>query len=647
MNRTLLVSSDMDSSAAVSAVLSELDGFNDPMVLASAAQARLELQRQDVDIVLVDEAVEGGQGLAVMREIAALEPLIPVCLLSPRTDSEAVLRAIDSGARAVLPLPPSVERYAERLRSLSAWARAASGQILSERESLNRTVGRMAAVIGSKGGVGTSMIAMSAAKAAASRGHTALLDLDVRNGDLASYCGIRVRHSVADLVAVAAEVGGRELSEVAYPVRSGIELLPAPEHGELGEEMTEGATRQILQAMRYQYRHIIVDCGSHLDDATAAALDLADVIIIVATPEVPSLRAVRRLKETMDRLSLGQNTPIRIVLNRTSRHNEIQPAGAAKLVDSPILGVLPENGQRIEAAVNTGSLLELDLSPLTAIGRSIAELIRLGDSERSVTEGRQEVGSTQSYRRPSNPPARRMQSLPAFPNPHENRPQSSARAVPAPAPAARPISEPTPAPHPTSPARSQSYEAVITPQEPAVARRQVPAPAPSDEVAPLPASPVSAPLPPSLPPRRAASEVPETQLQQPRQPASGERRSRRALSWKRETGGSNEQGQTAVEFAGGFVVAMGLFFLCLELLLLGGSSFVAHNAAQEAARNFGVGMSHSQVVHAVTERMPSSWAPRTTVTWTGSNEVRVSIDPPGLMPGLGPASATARVDWER
>ena len=92
---------------------------------------------------------------------------------------------------------------------------------------------------------------------------------------------------------------------------------------------------------------------------------------------------------------------------------------------------------------------------------------------------------------------------------------------------------------------------------------------------------------------------------------------------------------------------MGLFFLCLELLLLGGSSFVAHNAAQEAARNFGVGMSHSQVVHAVTERMPSSWAPRTTVTWTGSNEVRVSIDPPGLMPGLGPASATARVDWER
>ena len=187
MNRTLLVSSDMDSSAAVSAVLSELDGFNDPMVLASAAQARLELQRQDVDIVLVDEAVEGGQGLAVMREIAALEPLIPVCLLSPRTDSEAVLRAIDSGARAVLPLPPSVERYAERLRSLSAWARAASGQILSERESLNRTVGRMAAVIGSKGGVGTSMIAMSAAKAAASRGHTALLDLDVRNGDLASY----------------------------------------------------------------------------------------------------------------------------------------------------------------------------------------------------------------------------------------------------------------------------------------------------------------------------------------------------------------------------------------------------------------------------------------------------------------------------
>lgn len=647
MNRTLLVSSDMDTSAAVSAVLSELDGFTDPMVLASAAQTRLELQRQDVDIVLVDEAVEGGQGLPVVREIAALEPLIPVCLLSPRTDSEAVLRAIDSGARAVLPLPPSVERYAERLQSLSAWARAASGQILSERESLNRTVGRMAAVIGSKGGVGTSMIALSAAKAAASQSHTALLDLDVRKGDLASYCGIRVRHSVADLVAVAAEVGGRELSEVAYPVRSGIELLPAPEHGELGEEMTEAATRQILQAMRYQYRHIVADCGSHLDDATAAALDLADVIIIVATPEVPSLRAVRRLKETMDRLSLAQDTPIRIVLNRTSRHNEIQPAGAAKLVDSPVLGVLPENGQRIESAVNTGSLLELDLSPLTAIGRAIAELIQLADSGESGAEGRQDAVSTQSRRSPSKHAVRRVQPLPIIPSPQGNLSQPSVRAVQASASTARPVSVATPAPAPMPPTRSQGYDALTVPQEQAIARRRVPAPPLGDGAAPPPEPPAVAPLPPSLPPRRAVSDMSRPQMHEAPQPASGARRSRRAPSRRRETGSSNEQGQTAVEFAGGFIVAMGLFFLCLELLLLGGSSFVAHNAAQEAARNYGVGMSHSQVVHAVTERMPSSWAPRTTVTRIGSNEVRVSIDPPGLMPGLGPAKAVARVDWER
>ena len=372
MTQVLLISTDDQHTTAVAAVVAELEGFSRLLAVHSALQGRIEIEQQEVDIVLVDEEVGGRNGLTTLREIASLEPLLPVCLLSSRPDSELIEHVLDAGGRGLLPLPPSVERYAERLRALSAWTRAAQGRVTGEREQMARAVGSVVAVVGAKGGVGTSLTALVSARAAATRGRTALVDFDLRAGDLASYCGVTVRRNVTDLASLGAEIGGREISEVAYPVRNGIELLPAPEHGELAELMTETASRQIVQAIRYQYATVVVDCGSHLDDATAAALDLADAIVVVATPEVPALRAVRRLGETLGRLTLAHNTPTRLVLNRTSRNNEIQPATAARLVSLPLLAVMPDRIAKLEPSLNTGSLIDLALPELNKVGQSIA-----------------------------------------------------------------------------------------------------------------------------------------------------------------------------------------------------------------------------------------------------------------------------------
>lgn len=375
MTQVLLLSSDAATASAVAAVLSELDGFSEPVTVASLGQARLELERQDLDLVLVDENEDAGKGLGLVRELAALSPLLPVCLLAPRVDADLVLRAMDSGARAVLPLPPSIETYAERLRSLSAWTRQVRDQRSADSDIRVQRIGRIVAVMGAKGGVGTSMVALMAAKAASGRGQTALLDFDLSSGDQASYCGLRVRHSVIDLVSVAAELGGREITEVAYPLRGGIELLPAPPAAEAAEAMTETAARQILQAIRYQYQQVVIDCGSALTLTSAAALDLADEIVIVATPDVPALSSVRRLTTTMDRLGVGRGTPVRMVLNCSSKHREIQATTATKLAALELLAEIPECGSRLEPTINTGTVLDLDVAPFTQAGRRIADLL--------------------------------------------------------------------------------------------------------------------------------------------------------------------------------------------------------------------------------------------------------------------------------
>ena len=644
MTQVLLVSTDDRHTTAVAAVVAELEGFSRLLAVHSALQGRIEIEQQEVDIVLVDEEVGGRNGLTTLREIASLEPLLPVCLLSSRPDSELIEHVLDAGGRGLLPLPPSVERYAERLRALSAWTRAAQGRVTGEREQMARAVGSVVAVVGAKGGVGTSLTALVSARAAATGGRTALVDFDLRAGDLASYCGVTVRRNVTDLASLGAEIGGREISEVAYPVRNGIELLPAPEHGELAEFMTETASRQIVQAIRYQYATVVVDCGSHLDDATAAALDQADVIIVVATPEVPALRAVRRLGETLGRLTLAHNTPTRLVLNRTSRNNEIQPATAARLVSLPLLAVMPDRIAKLEPSLNTGSLIDLALPELNKVGQSIARATwtngppapaagngRVGgqpESDRADDEqgrrGRRKkrTGGRRWWRRRDRRAEQTQTEEPAQ--------TASPRSAPSPAPRSAPSPAPRSAPSPTI--------------APAAA---VPPPPPVPATVP-PSRDRRAPRhwdgPPSISPQ-APSSAPASAPPGIRPGVVSHRRGRRSAgAYRQDPGG--ERGAVTVEFVGSLILALVVFVICLEGLILGGVSIVAHNASQEAARGLSRGMTVQKVEDAVARRMPGPLADGLEVTVIDQDDVRVAISFPSMIPGMGTAYGTSRIDWE-
>ena len=662
MTQVLLVSTDDRHTTAVAAVVAELEGFSRLLTVHSALQGRIEIEQQEVDIVLVDEEVGGRDGLTTLREISSLEPLLPVCLLSSRPDSELIERVLDAGGRGLLPLPPSVERYAERLRALSAWTRAAQGRVTGEREQMARAVGSVVAVVGAKGGVGASLTALVSARATASRGRTALVDFDLRAGDLASYCGVTVRRNITDLASLGAEIGGREISEVAYPVRNGIELLPAPEHGELAELMTETAARQIVQAIRYQYAAVVVDCGSHLDDATAAALDLADVIVVVATPEVPALRAVRRLGETLGRLTLAHNTPTRLVLNRTSRNNEIQPATAARLVSLPLLAVMPDRIAKLEPSLNTGSLIDLALPELNKVGQSIARATwtngppapaagngRVGgqpESDRADDEqgkrGRRKkrTGGRRWWRR------RRDRRAEQKTQTEEPAQTASPRSAPSPAPRSAPSPAPRSAPSPA----------------PRSAPSPTPRSAPSPTIAPAAAVPPPPPVPATVPPSRerrtprhwdgppsispqAPSSAPASAPPGIRPGAVSHRRGRRSSgAYRRDPGG--ERGAVTVEFVGSLILAMVVFVICLEGLILGGVSIVAHNASQEAARGLSRGMTVQKVEDAVARRMPGPLADGLEVTVIDQDDVQVAISFPSMIPGMGTAYGTSRIDWE-
>ena len=394
-----LVTDHEETRQQVLAAMSEAEGLGEVRTVASPEKLRELLEPEVTSCILVDEALEGRIALPIIQELSRTYPLIPVVLLSRARTSESVVAAMDAGARTVLALPLSLEEISNRLLPVLAWSRAVRSEASSREEITARRQGTITAVVGAKGGVGTSTVALMAAAQLAQGARTCLVDLDVRSGDLAAMTGISVRRSITDLADIAAEVSAREISEVMYPLPGGIALLPAPEQGETGEMLTESATRQILTMLRYQFDHVVLDCGNRLDDILAMGLDSADRALIVTTPDAPALRSVRRLSDALDRLDIARGRPFGLVVNLTSRQREIQPATAAKMTGVALAASIPDLTAQIEMAVNSNTLLTSRVPAMAKAAQSIAGAITAGTAPGPAPDQSTAAGSTKAARR--------------------------------------------------------------------------------------------------------------------------------------------------------------------------------------------------------------------------------------------------------
>ena len=195
--------------------------------------------------------------------------------------------------------------------------------------------GQLIAVAGSKGGVGTTTVALHLGLAAARMAPgrpVCLVDFDLQKGDFRALLDTPHRRSVADLIVVSSEISVRHLQETLYTHKDGFRLLLAPEEGEKAEDVDATVARNVLNAVKARHALTVVDIGAVATEATAIAAEMATQVLVVTTPDVLALRGVRRMRDLWKRLNVREDDDIRIVLNQASRRREIQPDLARKVV---------------------------------------------------------------------------------------------------------------------------------------------------------------------------------------------------------------------------------------------------------------------------------------------------------------------------
>jgi pilus assembly protein CpaE len=344
----------------------------------------------EADVLVLHEGMGPVPALELLREVGVARPGLGVVMLVAESRPETYAAAMESGARTLLSLPLSVEEVGDRIEAAAHWSRTVRSHLAGESLYSSGHRGRLTTLAGAKGGVGTSVLAITLAMQATADGRrVCLVDLDLQNGDIALLLGIDPKRSVIDLAEVADEITVRSLDEIAFHADNGLTVVVAPEHGEDGEGMPPRSARMIFSALRMQFDIVIVDCGAALDDATAVVTELADTVLLVTTPDVPALRAARRRIDMWERLQIRKPDDVGVVLNRTSRKVEVQPDLAARVLGSSrLVGTLPAAFKQLEEAVNTSTLDSLRRGTYSDAAGELATTLGMVERVERASNGR-------------------------------------------------------------------------------------------------------------------------------------------------------------------------------------------------------------------------------------------------------------------
>jgi len=166
--------------------------------------------------------------------------------------------------------------------------------------------------------------------------------------------------------------------ESIYQHPLGFHIIP----GKLAPtEVNMHALKEKIEPLKEIYDVILIDSSPALNQEMASAINAADEIIVVSSPDYPTLSSTLHAI----RVAQEQNTPIKgIVLNKVRKKKfELCKKDIAKASEVDVLASIPEN---IKALASLSKMVPVvSYSPAQDISKSLKELARkiIGEKKKS------------------------------------------------------------------------------------------------------------------------------------------------------------------------------------------------------------------------------------------------------------------------
>ncbi|HSF81414.1 MAG TPA: response regulator [Anaerolineales bacterium] len=355
------------------------------------------------DVVLMDINMPDMDGISATEMIRRANPFSQIVILSVQNDPNYMRRAMLAGARDFLAKPPSVDELTSAIRRAGRMAHDERVKVSIQRQpssggpvalsTAGLGMGKVIVVYSPKGGTGCTTLAVNLSIVLHNEETPVILvDGNLQFGDVAVFLNEQGKYSVADLAPRADELDPDVVDEVTVlHSLSKIRILPGPSRPEYAENVTGDQFAKVLNYLRKMYSYIVVDTSSTLTDAVLAAIDIADLIVLLTTQDIPAIKNARLFLDLADILKIDRRR-ILFTMNRYDKRIGITAEKVGESFKHEVTAMLPFEERVVIPSINRGRPFVMDdkSKPVARAVLSLAEIVRTRIKEFSQSEQVQE-----------------------------------------------------------------------------------------------------------------------------------------------------------------------------------------------------------------------------------------------------------------
>jgi pilus assembly protein CpaE len=361
-----IASSDLTSSAQLLAGL-EQTGLVSSVVQWSLPMDRIpETMEQVPDVVFLDLAREPEQFFTFANQLRRARPSIKLiaCSAAVPPQPSMLLEAMRSGVQDFLGKPVQTESLKDLLLRIS--------QDLNTKEFPSQD--KLIVVMGAKGGVGTTTVAVNLGVQLATfaRKRTVLLDFARPLGNVHLLLDLHPKFGIRDAVESLDRLDSHFLAGLLTRHKTKLEILGGTTQPEEWQSIDVNVLDRVVNVTQNAFDVVLLDMGSQFSLEWATILRMARMILIVAEANVPSLWTLERRLLALKGFGIPQDRA-RIIINRWHKGDDEVLKSIQKDINRPIFASLPNDFRKASQAVNLGTpILENHNNTLSGRYRQIA-----------------------------------------------------------------------------------------------------------------------------------------------------------------------------------------------------------------------------------------------------------------------------------
>jgi DNA-binding response OmpR family regulator len=330
---------------------------------ADGVQGLAKAEAQKPDLIICDVMMPRMTGYEFCRQARTKTGLqkTPIIVYSARFQPIDKQTALEAGATDYLPKSTSPDELLHRVDALLPMVTAVVAQGMIGMFSL-------------KGGVGVTCLAVNLAVALTLTHKTqvALVDLALLGGHSALMLGLRPNRNLFQLLSSARDnlsMASMQPYLIQHP--SGLQLLTSPPAVEQTLALNSDRLLQLMKGLKSNFAMSILDFPSLLEPHLSAILQYFDKIILVLSPDMPSMQSAAIALQGLVKLGVANNK-IALAVNQVTPHHALPIETIQKVLKRQVSASIPYEPEMAKA-VNSGQPLFVS-SPQSPAALAISRL---------------------------------------------------------------------------------------------------------------------------------------------------------------------------------------------------------------------------------------------------------------------------------